>query len=60
MFIKVIIFIISILVFILLTTINLEYLINRASDFRLNYLAYLIELILAFLFLYLPYKKLKF
>jgi len=60
MILKVFVIIISILVFILLTTINFEYLINRASDFRLNYLAYIIELILGFVFIYLPLKKIKF
>ncbi len=56
---KIIIIIICILVFILLSTINFEYLVNRASDFRLNYLAYMIELILVFLLIYLPITKIK-
>lgn len=56
---KTIIIIICILIFIVLSTINFEFFINRASDFRLNYLAYMIELLLVFLLIYLPIFKIK-
>lgn len=56
---KAIIIIVCVLIFIILSTINFEFLVNRASDFRLNYLAYMIELLLVFLLIYLPIAKIK-
>jgi hypothetical protein len=56
---KTFILIIATLLFIYLSTVNIEYFINRASDFKLNILAWIIELTLVFLLLYLPITKIK-